>query len=658
MDVTKALWKTREAGKILRKTGKYVLSMTYLPGVGRQEIKEYWPCGGGPQNWYDNRGIAGSGRLFGGEGGECPSRVNLRAWRNFDSYLAIPRCLSLVSKYSVAQEVLAATSCFFRGLSIVKRVSLRHNPLRGRQMQWWSFSSRAAAFLLLLSMAACGNSHSSSGSSSADALLSGTYVFGISGCITPNPDTALGGQFTADGQGNITAGSLTSNTILSPSFLISGAPLTGSYSMTSDGRGQASLTTSSETIALNFVLVSKAHGYVMEFDNNGCGSGTLDLQTTVSQTNLAGSYVVSLVGEYSKNANPLVIAGAFTLDASGNITSGILDGVGSPPFTLETWVAQPLSGSLLVGSGNSPGKAEFQTFLGTSPTPFDVYPIDATHLKLIGTNEVFIGDAFSQGTALPSGSQVFTLTGDDTTSSMTVGGLMTFDGNGNVIAGLEDLNETGPYLSMPFSGSYSALDSNGRATMTLTGFSPHLQSIGSNAPTQFVLYPSTSGLLILEIDGIAGLMGPAFVQTNPSLQTGQPFGMFLSGVNGSGYFSNTAQFTTGSSGTSFSGMTDSNTFEIIGTIWTQTSGQSLTSTYSFDSATGRGSLSSNSSPDLEFYLIDATSAVFIGISSGQQAEGSFAVQTLSGTKSSMLTPPRFSFAKNAGRPERGIPHRD
>jgi hypothetical protein len=519
-------------------------------------------------------------------------------------------------------------------------------------MQFWSLFSYAAAFLLL-SMSACGNSPSSSTSSteSSDALLSGTYVFGISGCITPNGDTALGGQFTADGQGNITAGSLTSNSTLSPSFLISGAPLTGTYKMTSDGRGQASLTTGSATIALNFVLVSKTHGYVMEFDNNGCGSGTLDLQITVSQSSLAGSYVVSLVGEYSKNANPLVIAGAFSLDASGNIASGILDGVGSPPFTLETWVAQPLSGSLLVGSGNSPGKAGFQMiFLGTSPTPFDVYPIDATHLKLIGTDEVFIGDAFSQGTALTSGSQVFTLTGDDTTSSINVGGLMTFDGNGNVIAGLEDLNETGPYLSMPFSGSYSALDSNGRATMTLAGFSPHLQSIGSNMPTQFVLYPSTGGLVVLEIDGIAGLMGPAFVQTNPSLPTGQPFGMFLSGWNGSSYLSNTAQFTTGSSGTSFSGLIDSNSWETIGGIWTQASAQTLTGTYSYDSATGRGSLSSNSSPDLEFYLIDDTSALFIGVSTGQQAEGSFAVQSLSLTKLSMLTPPLFSLASMpAGR---------
>ena len=234
---------------------------------------------------------------------------------------------------------------------------------------------------------------------------------------------------------------------------------------------------------------------------------------------------------------------------------------------------------------------------------------------------------------------------------------MTFDGNGNVTAGLEDLNDTGNiYLSMPFSGSYSALDSNGRATMTLTGFSPHLESIGSNTTTQFVLYPSTGGLAILEIDGISGLMGPAFVQTNPSDPTGQPFGIFLSGVNGSGYFSNTAQFTTGSSGTSFSGLIDSNSFDVTGQSWTQTSGQTLTGTYSFDSATGRGSISSNSSSDLEFYQIDDASALFVGISSGQQAQGSFAAQTLTGTKSSMFALPRFFVAGMPASRERGIRH--
>ena len=422
--------------------------------------------------------------------------------------------------------------------------------------------------------------------------------------------------------------------------------------MTSDGRGQASLTPTpaifdlnSAIITLNFVLISKTHGYVVEFDNNGCGSGTLDLQTTVSQSNLAGSYVVSLVGEYLKDIDPLVIAGAFTLDASGNITAGIQDGVGTPPVIIATYIAQPLSGSLLIGSGNSPGKA---TLDGILPLPFDVYPIDATHLKLIGTaEEVFIGEAFREQTDVPSGSQVFTLTGSDAAfSNMNVGGLMTFDGNGSVIAGLEDLDDTGNIsLSMPFFGSYSALDSNGRAEMTLTGFSPDLQSIGLNTTTRFVLYPSTGGLVILEIDGIADLMGPAIVQTNPSLPTNQPFGMSLSGWNSSGDFSDTAQFTTGSAGTGFSGLIDSNTFGRSDGPWTQTSGQTLTGTYSFDSATGRGSISSNSSPDLEFYLIDDTSAVFIGISGEQQAQGSFAGQTLSGTKSSMFAVPGFSVAR-------------
>ena len=146
-------------------------------------------------------------------------------------------------------------------------------------------------------------------------------------------------------------------------------PFTGSYSVTSDGRGQASLTTITGTIALNFVLISKIHGYVVEFDNKGCGSGTLDLQTTVGQSNLAGSYVVSLVGEYLKNANSLVIAGAFTMDASGNLTAGIQDGVGSLPFTLSTYVAQPLTGSLLVGSGNFPGESDLQRYF--LPLAFD-----------------------------------------------------------------------------------------------------------------------------------------------------------------------------------------------------------------------------------------------------------------------------------------------
>ena len=73
----------------------------------------------------------------------------------------------------------------------------------------------------------------------------------------------------------------------------------GSYTITSDGRGKATLSAANpfgNSMTLDFVLSSKEHGLVTEFDGNGSGSGTLDLQSAVTQAQLAGSYAFTLSG--------------------------------------------------------------------------------------------------------------------------------------------------------------------------------------------------------------------------------------------------------------------------------------------------------------------------------------------------------------------------
>ena len=135
--------------------------------------------------------------------------------------------------------------------------------------------------------------------------LSGTYVFSTSGTDSGGDFLTMVGSFTACGcsGGTISAGSVVMNdpafifTAPAPAFTIS----EGSYSVGVDGRGTASLTTSTatpfgtSTIVLDFVLTSSQGGLVSEFDNNGSGSGTLDLQSSVTQSQLAagtGTFVL------------------------------------------------------------------------------------------------------------------------------------------------------------------------------------------------------------------------------------------------------------------------------------------------------------------------------------------------------------------------------
>ncbi len=152
-----------------------------------------------------------------------------------------------------------------------------------------------------------------------------------------------------------------------------------------------------------------AHGLISEFDGNGTGSGTLDLQTPVTSiSQLAGSYAFNLSG-VDTSVNPFAADGSFTLDSNGNITAGVedLNDAGLPygGQTLSTATAT-------LGSGTAPGSISITST--SFALTYDFYPIDATHLKFIETDftEFLAGDAFSQtGATIPNGNMVFTMVG-------------------------------------------------------------------------------------------------------------------------------------------------------------------------------------------------------------------------------------------------------
>ena len=482
----------------------------------------------------------------------------------------------------------------------------------------------------LVVLAGCGGS-SYNGStppptgSFSNSDLNGTYVFSAVGSNSSGVFFALVGTLAANGSGGITGGTLDLNdpTLgVFPGLVIS----SGTYKVTTDGRGTAALNTSQGSIGLAFVLSSSSHGLVTRYDTNGTGSGTLDLQSTVTQSQIAGSYAFNFTGISSLNtttgAQPtLATVGAFTLDASGNMTSGVEDFNNNGSSIGLTSLA--LSGS--VSLATVPGVATITTSAGT--LNFDVYPVDATHLKLVEVDAapIMVGDAFTQTSSIPTGANVFSLAGFDTVAQgpFTAAGIMVTDGNGNVTAGSEDINDAFVASTVPnFTGSYSAA-SGGRSVLTLAGFNNGANGILCTS-CQFAAYPSSGGLQLLEIDSAGSTNGIAYRQTPTALASAQGYGLNLTGVNagnGTGAFEedDIAEFTNTSG--SFAGLIDYNDQGSLNPD------QRFSATYAADATiNGRGTIAS-SSFNLVSYSVDSSTTVFVEVDTTQLGLGSFGLQT-------------------------------
>jgi hypothetical protein len=484
----------------------------------------------------------------------------------------------------------------------------------------------AIALLLALStltlLVACGGSSSpkvvpppSGGFSVSD--LKGTYVFTTSGVDNSGGFLDIAGTLVADGNGGIGGGTVDIVGVdVTPPTPVAQPISGGSYTVGVDGRGQASISSTGGSFTLDFVLMSSSHGLVTLFDSNGTGSGTLDLQTAVtSLSQLAGPYAFSLAG-IDTNGASLVTAGAFTLNSTGTTTvAGVEDFNDSGiPLTNES-----LSAAAAIGSGTGPGTITLTSNFGA--LTFDFYPIDATHIKFIETDftQILAGDAFSQtGASIPTGAMVFTMAGGTANSGpIATGGVMTSDGTGNFTGGLEDINANGTVVAqVPFTGTaVGAASVGGRVQVTLNGFAP---------ATQWTIYPSSGGLLMLETDATTVTSGAAFAQTSTAFAASDGYGFNLSASNTGGFEEDDiAEFTTTSTG--LSGIVD------INDTTTQSFDQALSGSYTAPDTTGRGTATTtehgNSFVSYVFYSVDGTTFLLLETDTNQIGTGTFETQS-------------------------------
>jgi hypothetical protein len=469
--------------------------------------------------------------------------------------------------------------------------------------------------------------------------LNGTYVFSTSGSDTGGNFLTMVGMFTACGctGGTISAGVVDMNDpdtlVFTTGPVVQLAITGGSYSVGVDGRGKASLTTtaatpfSTSTIILDFVLSSGQHGLVTEFDGNGSGSGSLDLQSSPAQT--AGTFVFNLAGISGVSQTtglgiPGAAVGSVTLDASGNGT-GVQDYNNDALYSPLTISA----GSFPVGT--SPATGTLVTNGGTFN--FDVYAIDSTHFKLIEKDPqpapILVGDVFSQGSSasFPSGELAFTMAGVDLAAGpgpLAVGGMMNSNGSSTLSNGVEDFNDAGvsnitstSTTPLAFTGGISPSGS-GRYLVTFNIGFENGNNGNTTVPYTFAAYPSTGGTQMLEIDGLGITGGVAYPQTSTSFASGQGYGLNLTGSNTSSEEDDIAEFT--NTNNALKGLIDVNDEGA-----TQPP-QNFTGTYAADSTNAGRALITSSAFNLTSYTLDGTNSIFIEIDNSQVGLGSIGQQ--------------------------------
>ncbi|MGO8985109.1 MAG: hypothetical protein ACLPHI_14625 [Terriglobales bacterium] len=520
------------------------------------------------------------------------------------------------------------------------------NPLAPPKYAIRLMSALAAiAGIFLATGCSSSNSVSPNNNGFNNSNLSGTYVISISGTDVNNEGTeaffALVGTITADGAGNIQGGTVDINdlNLTSPGVFPGQSLSKSAYNVNQDGRGSGTLITPVGTFGIDFVLTSSSHGLITRFDSGGSGSGTIDIQGSTTQGALT-SLAFSLAGVDYSNGGPLGTVGAFTLNSNGNglITSGLQDFNDDGDSAASGTTGANLGGSLILSSGTQ-GTAQFDSSLGD--LAFDVWVIDSTHLKIIETDTASTGfavsgDAFSQITAYTPGQLVFAVGGSDPGGEpFSAGGYVTTDVNGNLSVGFEDYNDAGnAEPSREFTGSCNATApfNGGRCQLAMTGFF-NLAS--------FAAYPSSGGVLLLENDsnGNAVVQGTAYAQQATSFTVPGPFGLNLAGANPNGEVDDIAQFnaTTATSNNMTGVLDENNIFGNPALI----PGTALNGVYTPDTpATGRGSINiptigtNNGTLNLEYYVVNAATAIFIDVDSSannapQVGVGTFQLQNSS-----------------------------
>jgi hypothetical protein len=431
-----------------------------------------------------------------------------------------------------------------------------------------------------------------------------------------------------------------------------GAAVTGgTYTVSpTDGRVTMTITTNAQSITsftLQLVMTTNQHGLLIDFDNFGTGSGTIDAQNATSFGNsLSGNYVFSFSG-IDPNFVPLFAAGAFSANG-GSIPVNST----SAPVNTQDVVGQGLTTPIVTnditlnGTYTTNVDANGRGTITMISTPlgtlnFAFYMIDKTHANIVEldfgpTAPLLFGQIFSaptNATAL-TGGVAFTAGGSSGGSNFNpyvIGGVFAVTNTTISSGGVLDINTSGKsqvataitggtYINSVASGNVP-----GRYTMSLNS---------AKGTIEFAAYTTTiNTALLIQIDtNTDGSTGTAYQQSSPAALGGS-FATNLAGVGASKTFGSFEQDASGQIVLSSSGGTTtvgSGTLDLNSGLSGPVTLPINTAGSFFNAPTnnrGTALLKTANGPfNLTYYLVSPITAVYIDTDSNRVAAGVFLKQ--------------------------------
>jgi hypothetical protein len=300
-----------------------------------------------------------------------------------------------------------------------------------------------------------------------DSGLFGPYLFDFTGVDGSPKFLSQIGEFTADGLGGITKGLADTN---DAGAITPQVAFTGSYQVSSNGRGTATLGNSH----FSFYIVSPGSAKFVGTDATLVVAGQTTQQApgaVFNLTSLNGSFAFLLSGSGPGGTGKVATAGSFTAGANGLLTAGVLDqNANGTPTTNVTFS----NGSYTVAS-NGRGTA---TFTMTPNQTFVFYLSAAGSAVFQETDSSMADDGIfiqqqSAPFSLASPTQVsnyaLQTAGLSGASLQTIAGQVTANGSDAIPSGTIDINTAGTLTTaQALTGTYTSPATNGRATLTLT----------------------------------------------------------------------------------------------------------------------------------------------------------------------------------------------
>lgn len=316
-----------------------------------------------------------------------------------------------------------------------------------------------------------------------NALLQGNYAFQFGG-FGPNGMVGAAGNLTADGNGNISAGTVDRN---SAAGAQKGLAFAGTYAVGANQLGEMTLEFGDGTSATYAIAVSSGgNARFIEFDGtagtgtNGSGEMKKQNATSLPGLKLAGNYTFELTGVDAQGAR-MAVAGEFAADGNGALSEGALDANDAGTMTSQT----ALTGSYAPSVGGA-GSAVMNV-TGTGTVHLSLYPISADEMFAVETDgagqPLLVGSILRQSAgpftnATFAGNDVVQMMGTGSGATQMIFGLMNADGAGNAVLSAAQMTNEG--VSEMDATYTMAMSSRGRAVLGPAAGSPLVYLVGPN----------------------------------------------------------------------------------------------------------------------------------------------------------------------------------